>query len=118
MVCDPTVDAIHFTRKIARLEVGLVGGTTNLAAGLILAGKFQELAAVVIVTDGATPQEPALIAAIALKAKRVEIICIGTDDADSDFLKRLATRSDLARHVPAKHLRSAIEGAGRLLTGR
>ena len=118
MVCDPTVDATHFTRKIARLEVGLVGGTTNLAAGLILAGKFPELAAVVIVTDGATPQEPALIAAIALKAKRVEIICIGTDDADSDFLKQLATRSDLATHVPAKHLRSAIEGASRLLTGR
>ena len=118
MVCDPTVDATHFTRKIARLEVGLVGGTTNLAAGLILAGNFPGLAAVVIVTDGATPQEPALIAAIALKAKRVEIICIGTDDADSDFLKQLATRSDLATHVPAKHLRSAIEGASRLLTGR
>lgn len=57
MVCDPTVDATHFTRKIARLDVGLVGETTDLAAGLILADKFQELAAVVIVTDGATPQE-------------------------------------------------------------
>src|SRR5215472_8116299 len=47
MVCDPTSDASRFAKKIARVDVGLVGGTTNLAAGLVLAGKFQELAAVV-----------------------------------------------------------------------
>jgi Mg-chelatase subunit ChlD len=117
MVCDPTSDAAQFTRKIARLETGVVGETTDLAAGLILADKFPTLAAVVVVTDGATPQVPALGAAAALKAKGVEIICIGTDDADADFLKRLATRSDLATHVSPRNLRSAINGAGRLLKG-
>jgi Mg-chelatase subunit ChlD len=44
MVCDPTSDAAHFARKIAGLNVGLVGGTTDLAAGLVLAGKFHDLA--------------------------------------------------------------------------
>src|SRR5579862_7098320 len=52
IVCDPTSDAARFAKKIARVDVGLVGGTTDLAAGLILAGKFKELVAVVIVTDG------------------------------------------------------------------
>jgi Mg-chelatase subunit ChlD len=90
MVCDPTTDAAYFTKKIARLDVGLLGETTDLAAGLVLASKFTELAAVVIVTDGATPREPALRAAALLKGKSVEIICSGTDDADREFLKRLA----------------------------
>jgi Mg-chelatase subunit ChlD len=118
MVCDPTVDAAHFTRKIARLDVGLVGGTTDLAAGLILANKFPELAVVVIVTDGATPQEPALRVATVLKDKGVEIICIGTDDADKAFLRRLATRSNLATHVLSQDLRSAISDASHLLRGK
>jgi Mg-chelatase subunit ChlD len=118
MVCDPTVDAAHFTSKIARLDVGLVGGTTDLAAGLKLATKFPTLAAVVVVTDGATPQAPALKVAATLKGKCIVFICIGTDDADRDFLKQLATRSDLATHVSSQDLRSAINGASRLLKGK
>ena len=116
MVCDPTVDAAHFTSKISRLEVGLVGGTTDLAAGLVLAGKFPELAAVVIVTDGqSNDNDAALEAAAPLKSRGVDIICIGTDDADSDFLKQLATRSDLATHVLSKNLHSAITDSSRFL---
>jgi Mg-chelatase subunit ChlD len=116
MVCDPTVDPAHFTTKIARIRVGLVGGTTDLAAGLVLAGRFRELAAVVIVTDGqSNDNDAALEAAASLKGRGVDIICIGTDDADGNFLKRLATRSDLATHVLSQNLRSAITGASRLL---
>src|SRR5215469_10589671 len=116
MVCDPTAHADTFAKKVARVNVGLVGGTTDLAAGLILAGKFRELAAVVIVTDGqSNDNNTALQVAATLKNRSIDIICIGTDDADSDFLKRLATRSDLATHVQSKHLRSAITDASRFL---
>lgn len=119
MVCDPTIDAAVFTKRIARLEVGLVGGTTDLAAGLVLAGKFPELSAVVIVTDGqSNDNKAALDAAAPLKSRGAEIICIGTDDADSGFLKQLATHSNLATHVPSEQLRSAITGASRLLKAR
>jgi Mg-chelatase subunit ChlD len=118
MVCDPSIDAANFTRKISRLEVGLVGGTTDLAAGFVLAGKVPELAAVVVVTDGQTnSNKAALDAAARLKSRGVDIICIGTDDADSNFLKQLATRSDLAVHVASQELRSAISGATQLLRG-
>lgn len=61
MVCDPTSDAAHFAKKIARVDVGLVGGTTDLAAGLSLAGKFRELAAVVAVTDGQSDDNDAAL---------------------------------------------------------
>jgi Mg-chelatase subunit ChlD len=118
MVCDPVTDSAVLAKKIARLDVGIVGGTTDLASGLALAGKFAELAAVVIVTDGQTPEKPALSAALTLKTKGVEIICIGTDDADRGFLSKLATRSDLATHVLAQDMRSAISDASRLLDGR
>lgn len=116
MVCDPTLDAAHFTKKITKLKVGLVGGSTDLAAGLILASKLRELAAVVIVTDGqSNDNDSALRVAAELKSRPVDIICIGTDDADSDFLKLLATRSSLATHVQANSLRSAITDASRFL---
>lgn len=116
MVCDPTADSAQFTKKIARVDVGLVGGTTDLAAGLALARKFRELAAVVIVTDGqSNDNNAALQVAAALKNRSIDIICIGTDDADADFLKQLATRSDLATHVQSKNLRSAITDASRFL---
>lgn len=116
MVCGPTSDAGRFAKKIARVDVGLVGGTTDLAAGLALARKFRELAAVVIVTDGqSNDNNAALQVAAALKNRSIDIICIGTDDADADFLKQLATRSDLATHVQSKNLRSAITDASRFL---
>jgi len=116
MVCDPTIDAAHFASKIARVNIGSVGGTTDLAAGLALAIKFLELAAVVVVTDGqSNDNNAALQVAATLKNRAIDIICIGTDDADRDFLKQLATRSDLATHVLSKNLRSAITDASRFL---
>lgn len=119
MVCDPVTNSETLARKIAKLNVGVVGGSTNLAAGLVLAGNFTDLAAVVVVTDGASnDNKGALDAAAPLKSRGVDIICIGTEDADRDFLIQLATRSDLATCVPAQDLRSAITGASHLLKGR
>lgn len=116
MVCDPTADADHFAKKIGRVAVGLVGGTTDLAAGLTLAGKFRELGAVVVVTDGqSNDNDAALEVAATLKNRGIDIICIGTDDADKNFLKRLATRSALATYVSSKNLRAAITDASRFL---
>lgn len=116
MVCDPTGDTASFAKKVARIEVGLVGGTTDLAAGLILAGKFPDLSAVVVVTDGqSNDNDAALQIAAALKNRAIDIICIGTGDADQHFLRRLASRSDLATHVSPKSLRAAITDASRFL---
>jgi Mg-chelatase subunit ChlD len=116
MVCDPTVQSATFEKKITAVRVGIVGGTTNLAAGLDLAGKFKELAAVVVVTDGQPNScEDALRSAAMLKQRSIEILCIGTDDADKEFLDQLATRKELALHVMAENIRTSIGEATRLL---
>jgi len=116
MVCDPTSEVAHFARKIAGVRIGLVGGSTDLAAGLVLAGKFRDLAAVVVVTGGqSNNNRAALKVAANLKNRGIEIICIGTDDADGDFLRQLASRSDLAAHVLPENLRSAITDASPFL---
>jgi len=118
MVCDPTVETPAFEKKVNRLEVGIVGGSTDLGAGLTLAAKFPKLNAVVVVTDGqSNSREAALKAAEPLKQRGIEILCIGTDDADQKFLKELATRSDLAIHVEAQNLRTSIGQASQLLLG-
>jgi len=118
MVCDPTVQSDAFERKVAAVRVGIVGGSTNLAAGLDLACKFKELSAVVVVTDGQpSSPEDALRSAAVLKQKGVEILCIGTDDADKSFLDQLATRKELALHVGARDIRTSIGQATQLLLG-
>ena len=87
-----------------------------MAAGLDLAGKFKALSAVVIVTDGQpNSTEDALQSAAVLKQKGIEILCIGTDDADKAFLDKLATRKDLALHVAAKSIGTTIRDAAQLL---
>lgn len=116
MVCDPVTDSAILAKKIAKIKVGLIGESTNLAAGLVLAAKFPELAVVVIVTDGASnDNNAALDSAKPLKKRGTEIICIGTDDADKAFLALLASRSDFATYVAARNLQSAITEASRLL---
>ncbi len=118
MVCDPTIDSSIFEKKISALRTGIVGESTNLAAGLDLAGKFAQLTAVVVVTDGQPDsQEAALRAAEPLKKRGIDILCIGTDDADRSFLAQLATRSNLAIHVDAQNLRTSIGQASHLLLG-
>jgi Mg-chelatase subunit ChlD len=117
MVCDPVTDSARLARKLTKVDVGIVGGSTDLAAGLMLAGKFTDLKAVVVVTDGASNDNTAALdAATTLKNRGVDIICIGTDDADRDFLALLATRTDLATYVSNQQLRSAITNASRMLT--
>jgi Mg-chelatase subunit ChlD len=116
MVCDPTFEANTFQKKIARVNVGIVGNSTNLAAGLQLANKFVNLNAVVVVTDGQPDsQGNALRAADALKQRGIDILCIGTDDADRLFLAKLATRNDLAMHVDSQNLGKSIEQSSQLL---
>lgn len=118
MVCDPTVQSADFETKITAVQVGIVGGSTNLASGLDLAGKFKELTAVVVVTDGQPNScEDALRSAAVLKQRGIEILCIGTDDADKAFLDQLATRKELALHVVADNIRTSIGQATRLLLG-
>lgn len=115
VICEPTVDPKVFEEKVSGL---VVNGSTNLAAGLELAGRFPHLNAVIVVTDGEPDSETAALnAAKVLKEKGIDILCIGTDDADTKFLAKLATKADLAIYVQAQDLRTSIGDATILLLG-
>jgi Mg-chelatase subunit ChlD len=70
----------------------------------------------VVVTDG-MPDNPSAVLDIAARAKTsgIEIIAIGTDDADRDFLDKLASRSELMVKSPREMLAQSIVSAAKML---
>jgi Ca-activated chloride channel family protein len=95
-----------------------VTGSTAMHEGLRLAASLKLRAGdtIVVVTDGAVddPKET-LALGTKLKSSGVEILAIGTDDADKPFLSQLASRPDLAMKVAPNNLRLAITDASKLL---
>jgi S-adenosylmethionine:tRNA-ribosyltransferase-isomerase (queuine synthetase) len=56
-----------------------------------------------------------LEAAEEAKSAGISIMCIGTDDADTRFLERLATRKELSAKVESAYLRQGIAKMAGLL---
>ncbi len=97
--------------------------STHMAKAIKLAHSLlsgrQGARVMVIVTDGlpnggGDPQASILAAEDARRAG-IFIIDIGTDDANSDFLKRLASRFDLGIKINRSQLASAIVDSSRML---
>jgi Mg-chelatase subunit ChlD len=117
---EPTKDKLAIKRGLS--EVGLQL-TTNMAAAIELAteqfGRKHGLRAMVLVTDGyPTDAEAALRAAAEAKRRDITIIAIGTDDADRNFLKKLASATRLATTVADRDLGVAIAKAAGLLPAK
>jgi len=116
-LCSPQADVSILQKK---LEPVTVGGGTNMSDAINLAveklsGKKGNRV-IVVVTDG-MPNEPqrALGAAGRAKKERIDIITIGTDDADYEFLKKLASRDDLATVVQQEQLEKGIVSTAQML---
>lgn len=97
-------------------------GGTNMAGGLCAAlaelGDLSPLwrRVICLVTDGMpNDRQAALTAAEVARKHGIDIMCIGTDDADLDFLARIATCAGLARKVEARALRAAVADMALLL---
>jgi Mg-chelatase subunit ChlD len=115
LICKPTTDVERIQKSCGRWPVS---GGTFIGAGLLAAQNLnlESGDVIAVVTDGACghPQETLSIAA-ALKAKGIEILAIGTDDADQPFLRQLASRPDLGLKVELDKFAAAIGDASRLL---
>ena len=71
---------------------------------------------IVIATDGMPDSEAeALYEAEKVKRAGIDIITIGTDDADRDFLGKLASRSDLGVKVPREEFGKGIGTVAKML---
>ena len=103
-------------------SIGL-GSTTNMASALNIAVnqliKSSGHRVIYLVTDGWPDDRDATFEAAA-KAKRagIEIMTLGTPPADDEFLKQLATRSELAVQVETHKLQEGIKSMANLLPDR
>ncbi len=117
LICEPVGDIQVLTPGVKALRVG---GSTNMAKAVTMAhGKLKGLEGarvVVIATDGQPDNAlAALKAARAAKDDGIDFIAIGTDDANQNFLGKLATRQDLATKVSSEVFAQAIASASHLL---
>jgi Ca-activated chloride channel family protein len=114
----PTEDNLSIiASKAQRLTAS---GSTNMTDGIERAASelkgIAGVRAIIIVTDG-MPDNPgtALQAARRAKESGIDIIAIGTDDADQAFLRQIVSRSELAVKVARTELQSGVAGAAKLL---
>jgi len=109
----PTADPAAFRAKIEKLKC--TSGGTYLASALGHTIDYKP-AYVLVVTDGEVADSiQSLAVAERLKSSGTEILTIGTDDADQNFLKQLASRSDLSVKVASAELAQTISDTSRLL---
>jgi Mg-chelatase subunit ChlD len=113
----PTKDIEQISRAINNLYLR---GSTGMAAGITTATNIVKEAimeqSMCIVTDGMPDsQAAALEAASAAKAQGIQILTIGTEDADWEFLAKIASAKDLAKKVTPDQLEGGITDMAKLL---
>ena len=90
----------------------VVSGSTDMTGAIEIAIEKLNYAgsrAILIATDGQPNSlENTLRAAEKAKNLGIEILVIGTDDADINFLRKLATSTKLANKVPTTQFKNAI----------
>lgn len=105
---------------IGALRALTPSGSTNMTEAFDLTlshmGTISGYRAIVLVTDG-QPDDPttAVAAAQRVAAAGIQVMTIGTDDADLEFLARLATTQKLAVKVDPRQLRQGVASAARML---
>lgn len=120
LICEPYKNISVLEEALKKLEIG---DTTHIAKAINLAHNLMKdlsgTRVIVIVTDGMANGlgDPlaSLKAGEAAKRNKIDIIAIGTDDADQDFLKRLASRSELGIKVESKHFEKTITDSAKML---
>jgi Mg-chelatase subunit ChlD len=117
ILCKPGQD-INLLRDCLK-TMRAYGGTNMVAAIKMAHEALKGLKcdrAIIVATDGQPNNiNAALKAGQAAKADGIDIIAIGPDDADQEFLKKLASRTELGRKVPAEKFAQGIASAAQLL---
>lgn len=116
-ICEPQRTVEPLQRHLKAMKAG---GSTNMAAGTRLALDHLRHKAsprvAVVATDGVPDsEEDALAAAQEAKRSGIDIITIGTENADRGFLSKIASRTDLAITVSRGQLGQGIASIARML---
>ena len=118
-LCEPQDNPALLSRFTSNLEAH---GGTNMAEAIRLAtdklANLQGQRTMAVVTDGKPDNaEKALAAAEEAKRKGIDIITLGTEDADQAFLRLLASREDLAATTSSAELSEGIRSMANMLPG-
>ena len=116
-LCEPQHDISVLNQYLERIYAD---GSTNMTDAILLALQTMSdrkgYRAMVIMTDGMPDsQETALDAAQEAKANGIDILTIGTDDADSDFLAKLASKTELSVKVSSDRLEQGVTSMAKML---
>lgn len=110
-------------RSIAppNLESIKAEGSTNMAAAIQVAAEKLKTKAgdkvICVVSDGEADRETTFRARDEAHAAGIEIMTLGVDGANTEFLNALATRKDLSVHVPTRQLAVGMQSMAKLLRG-
>jgi len=116
-LCEPKSNVEDLSAYLDDMDAN---GSTNMAAAIAMANEHlndtRYTRVMVIVTDGRPDRTQfALQAGQIAKNEGIDIITIGTDDADVSFLKKLATNEDFGSKVSSEQFAKAIGSAHLLL---
>lgn len=117
LVCETTFDINVLKKGLEQLQPM---GSTNMSDAIIMAynqlKKYGSTRVIVLATDGKPDNElDALTAGNIAKKEKMDIITIGTDDADQEFLKKLASQTQLAKKVAKEEFSQAISSSAMML---
>lgn len=119
-LCEPQREISVLDQYLKKMEAG---DATHMAKAIRLAHeKLNQRGGtrvMVIITDGMPngPYDPEVSLEAGQNAKKdgIDIITIGTDDADQKFLRRLASRTELGIKVSGKQLERSIASTAKML---
>ncbi len=117
LLCEPTIEV---SRLEGEAKTIVASGATNMAEAISLARtRLNERAgarAILIVTDGRpTSLDDCVKEAGAAKQDGIQMIAIGTSEAQETLLKELASKPELGRKVPSGDFSGAISSSCDLL---
>lgn len=119
-LCEPVSRTSILEQHLKNIEIG---GGTDMAEGIRLAHqklrRREGARVMVIVTDGMPngPGDPEATIKAGARAKRegIDIITIGTDHADQEFLRKLASRTELGVKVSRGQFQKAVTSSAKML---
>jgi Mg-chelatase subunit ChlD len=116
-LCEPKDNVGDLSPYLDNMDAN---GSTNMAAAIAMANEhlsdIKYTRVMVIATDGRPDRTAfALQAGQIAKNEGIDIITIGTDDADLSFLKKLATSEELGNKVTNEQFGKAIGSAYKML---
>ncbi len=119
LLSNPVQDLLALESTLQELYAS---GTTNMTDAVRIARdilkKYMGRKAICIVTDGAPNEPKSVINETHLaRMEGIDIMAIGTDDANWDFLKKIVSRTELAVMVESRELSRGMENMAKMLPG-